>query len=528
MLPENIQLALELIGVDHASMTIDEAGDALRKYTQQAEQAGNSSSDAAKKSTTSWTEFRSMYSTVLDVARVGVQVWEETVGVTVELANNVRQFRDVTGQSAEESSRLVQVLDDYKITVGQAEQATKKFAKDGMEFNISTLAKLSDEYLKLNSNAERTQFLYDKFGKSGTDFAEIMLQGSDAIMEANASISENLILTDKALQQTREYEKNVDNLTDAILEQKVAIGNQLIPVANTLLELYQRTNDTIDSGEQTYSRAALYVSALAIQKENLAKSTIELDKGERDNILTTQELTMSVEEQQQAMEELSSRNKEFLSVLGSIQNETDSYKKKYEAINNDLKLSDDERIAKLQELADEHELANRKIILGLLERKLTQDGILDDNELNWLLEKGQAWGIYSEEVVSATQAAIDEVNRLSGAVNGLPTSKDIFINVTTNYSAEAQAALSQQLAGEKAYTPTRRKNADGGNYMIPMSWGNERFPIGSSDTASGGELISITPAGKSPNDEILTAIQANRIDERKLARYIVSAMAREG
>jgi len=277
MLPENIQLALELIGVDHASMTIDEAGDALRKYTQQAEQAGNSSSDAAKKSTTSWTEFRSMYSTVLDVARVGVQVWEETVGVTVELANNVRQFRDVTGQSAEESSRLLQVLDDYKITVGQAEQATKKFAKDGMEFNISTLAKLSDEYLKLNSNAERTQFLYDKFGKSGTDFAEIMLQGSDAIMEANASISENLILTDKALQQTREYEKNVDNLTDAILEQKVAIGNQLIPVANTLLELYQRTNDTIDSGEQTYSRAALYVSALAIQKENLAKSTIELE-----------------------------------------------------------------------------------------------------------------------------------------------------------------------------------------------------------------------------------------------------------
>ena len=179
-------------------MTIDEAGDALRKYTQQAEQAGNSSSDAAKKSTTSWTEFRSMYSTVLDVARVGVQVWEETVGVTVELANNVRQFRDVTGQSAEESSRLLQVLDDYKITVGQAEQATKKLAKDGMEFNISTLAKLSDEYLKLNSNAERTQFLYDKFGKSGTDFAEIMLQGSDAIMEANASISENLILTDKA------------------------------------------------------------------------------------------------------------------------------------------------------------------------------------------------------------------------------------------------------------------------------------------------------------------------------------------
>lgn len=118
------------------------------------------------------------------------------------------------------------MLDDYKITVGQAEQATKKLAKDGMEFNISTLAKLSDEYLKLNSNAERTQFLYDKFGKSGTDFAEIMLQGSDAIMEANASISENLILTDKALQQTREYEKNVDNLTDAILEQKVAIGNQ--------------------------------------------------------------------------------------------------------------------------------------------------------------------------------------------------------------------------------------------------------------------------------------------------------------
>ncbi len=34
------------------------------------------SSEAAKTSTMSWTEFRSMYSTVLDVVRVGQAVWD--------------------------------------------------------------------------------------------------------------------------------------------------------------------------------------------------------------------------------------------------------------------------------------------------------------------------------------------------------------------------------------------------------------------------------------------------------------------
>jgi len=35
--------------------------------------------------------------------------------------------------------------------------------------------------------------------------------------------------------------------------------------------------------------------------------------------------------------------------------------------------------------------------------------------------------------------------------------------------------------------------------MIPSIWGNEGFPLGNSDTASAGELITITPPNSRAN-----------------------------
>ena len=115
----------------------------FKQVEEQSKRTGAASESAAKTAKMSWTEFQSMYTTVLSVIRTGKEVWDEVVGKTVELSNNVRQMRDVTGQTAEESSRLIQVLDDYKISASDAEKATKKLATEGLSFNIETIAKLS-------------------------------------------------------------------------------------------------------------------------------------------------------------------------------------------------------------------------------------------------------------------------------------------------------------------------------------------------------------------------------------------------
>jgi hypothetical protein len=44
-------------------------------------------------------------------------------------------------------------------------------------------------------------------------------------------------------------------------------------------------------------------------------------------------------------------------------------------------------------------------------------------------------------------------------------------------------------------SPDERGHATGGDFMIPMSYGNEGFKMGNGDTASGGERVTITPKG---------------------------------
>ena len=468
---ENVPVILEFDSVDNTSTDVDSLSDSLNKYSDAAQEAGESSSNAAQTSTMSWTEFYSAYSTVLQVVEKGKEIWNETVGVTVELANTVRQFRDVTGQTSEESSRLVQVLDDYKVSTSAAEMATKKLAKEGLEFNISTLANLSDEYLSLNSDVERTNFLYEKFGKSGTDFVEIMKQGGDAIREASAAIDENLILTDKQLKAARDYEKQVDNLSDTWQGFKVAAGNDAIPYVVNALDTLNKKTEESSLAMAVFTFGWDDVARVFTQTQKDMKVSVEeLDKGERDNIETLQEMTTAAEDVAAATAEMSAKNSEFLSSVETYNSLYTSYeenqqglvekRKELEAEKQGLieqgwseeseKIQDinakiDENNAKYAENAAAFEVENKKIMLGYLERQLTADGTLDDKELAWLLDKGVAWGVYSQTVVDETRRAMDEANAL---IEGLVTEKTFTLSLNTIYSTYGDSA--QVVGGPRA------------------------------------------------------------------------------
>lgn len=514
------QITVEFNVEDNGSDELVKVNSELNKT----KQAGADAEDSTRRLAGSQTELRSTVMNVVDVFMKLKGAYDEIVGSTVDLANNVRQFRDVTGQSAEESSRLVQVLDDYKVGVSAAEMATKKLSKEGLEFNIQTLAKLSDEYLALNDNAARTQFLYDKFGKSGTDFAEIMLQGSDAILAANDAISENLILTDKALKQARDYEKNLDNLNDTFTALKVSMGTELLPVANDFLQVMQKQADEGFEWQDAIAPLALIENLQKLrdaQKDNTTAAQ-EADAARWNGLAALYKTNEALIDGAEAAEDNTEANKEFLSVLGNIQSQTKSYGEKYEKINKDMSLSDEERKRQLKELADEHEQANHRIILGLLERKLTQDGILDDRELEFLLEKGQAWGIYSDTVVSETRRAIAEVNLLASSLGSLPT-QGSFTYYFNTVGAEAVVQSQSYRGGNQR----SRRQAVGGSVLEnrPYIVGEAGMELFVPNTS--GQIIPNQRLGNN-NADIVNAINANRIDERRLARSIVTAMAQAG
>jgi len=156
---------------------------------------------------------------------------------TVKYANQVRQLSQLSGTSAEESSRFIQVLDDYKITAEEAMVATRALTKEGLTPSIDTLAKLSDEYLSLTTAQQKNEFVLKNLGRGGMQWVEILSKGSKALREQSDAVDKNLILTQKSLDAARTYELALDGLNDAMQAVKISVGNELLPVMTAFMKI---------------------------------------------------------------------------------------------------------------------------------------------------------------------------------------------------------------------------------------------------------------------------------------------------
>lgn len=132
------------------------------------------------------------------------------------------------------------------------------------------------------------------------------------------------------------------------------------------------------------------------------------------------------------LKEITKVNQNMLDLIGDLQSAEENYQEKYQDIVSDMNLSDDERISKLQELEAEHQRVNNEILSDLVERKLMQDGVLTDDEFEWLIKKRQEWGLYSAETVEKARAVWQEADRITQSINNIPTNK--VINISMNYS----------------------------------------------------------------------------------------------
>jgi len=368
------------------------------------------------------------------------KVYTQTVAVAQEYDQQVRDMMLSTGATAEETSKLIQVIDDAGVSYGTLKTALKIASREGIEPNIESLAALSDQYIKLSAGVERNQFLMKNFGRGGLEMARAMELGGQKLRAMSEAMDGGLVLTQDNIDASEEYRKNLDELSDSVNALKISIGNDLIPELNNVYEGYlvlsdvlDETNNKMQSGEQTYKRAALYQSAVeqslrqtreaaisAADAHNAHADALAGDtKAAEKNVTATEEDTAAIEEQQKALEKLNSQQ---LNTTQSMQTNEENYQQKYKEISNDLNLTDQERQQQYSDLAAQHDLDTKKIILNLLEQRLTEGGLTDD-ELTFLLDKGKAWGIYSDTVVKEAKKAQQEVQRMVDKVNSIPISK---------------------------------------------------------------------------------------------------------
>ena len=203
------------------------------------------------------------------------------------------------------------------------------------------------------------------------------------------------------------------------------------------------------------------------------------------------------------LKEITDVNKGMLALIGDIQSEEEKYSKKYTEITNDMNLSDDERMSKLGELEAEHQRVNNEILSGLVERKLMQDGVLTDDEFEWLIKKREEWGLYSADTVAKARAVWQEADKITASLNGIP--RDIQTNITANFT-QAYSARMNAMAAHYRDAPAQ---SNGGVHIISPAASPEAFIPN-----QGGSFV--------PNAD------KNLIDYKKMARAFTDALNRAG
>lgn len=152
-----------------------------------------------------------------------------------EMADTVRRSANATGMSAEETSRLIQVSDDYGISAEQMTTILEGANKKGFLPSIENLAALSDQYLALEDPLARQKLLIDTLGKSGMQYAEVMKLGGDTLREKAAAVSDNMVMDEKALEQSRAFEMGVDDLEDSLQGLANGVVAKVLPALTGLV-----------------------------------------------------------------------------------------------------------------------------------------------------------------------------------------------------------------------------------------------------------------------------------------------------
>ena len=476
-----------------------------------------------------------------------VQFGKQSVDATVAYADEVRRLSQISGQSAEETSRLIQLADDYKISSGELTIAMRKLTNEGLALNVETLAQLSDEYLKLNPGQERAAFLMDKFGRQGVKFAEIMTQGGATIRAMNDQIDNNLLLTDEAVKKARDYEKAMDSLEEQSLKLQYTLAKTLIPVVTDLVTAFntgadngmdwrdtvynlitpvygltkavsaltaahEKNNPEIDAATQNYTAMAKAVKVTTISEEDLAAETEALAKAQSD------------------------ANKEYLSQLKDISSAEKEYSDEMQTLADERRQVEQERAdaiaagwwtssqkvmdydAKLKDLdaqvaatSSKHKAALQDIILSNTLAKLSVEG-LTSAELEQYLTLEMAMGRITQkdkDLAMGQQRLVDlfvagkiGAEQLKTAIDLLPSGKniDVIINAITNipnYST-SPAILGkkyQQMAAGGPVTAGEwyRVNETNQEYFRPNMAGSV-LPIGPGGSGGGVTVVINTDA----------------------------------
>ncbi len=474
------------------------------------------------------------YLTYAAVGTAVVKGMQESIKATIEYANQVRSLSLISGESAEETSRFIQVLDDFKISADSAMTATRALTKEGLTPSIDTLAKLSDQYLALNNAQARNELVIKNLGRAGLQWVEVLNKGSDAIKEMGANVNNNLILNQKAVDNARKYEMALDGWNDSVLALKISVGNQLLPVltdfTNATLDHAAALDIAREAGATYHTQSSLEYE-MALQQVQVERERIEalmLQNSATSDLATNQEnvlsLGLSLNEMQtsqnEKIAELNAKLADAIPLYGENSEEVAGLRGEIDSLNAANQKQTDMWILNMMKMSGatvEIQTAYAAA-MGLIDAD-TPIALAAISSLNQQMKNGQ---ISAQEYGQKVRAILTAVNKLNGA------EATAYINIITSGSVPSRQTFqnigtSQQIRSSPLVLKGQHQH--GGEFIIPPQYGFEGFRLGNEGTASAGETVTITPKNQ---QNPIAGNGLNESDVRMIAKQFAAELQRLG
>lgn len=204
----------------------------------------------------------------------------KAIGNYSKLADEVRNFKTVTGLSAEQSSRAIEAFGDLGVestslqtafakmnkNIGTSDKAFKKWgvsivrAKDGTVDTNQTFANAIQVLAKLQDATERNKAANDLFGRSWQDLAPAIAV-ADQLQQRIASVGSGQIITDDELARQQRFKDSLDNLKD----KAAGLANDFSEIAIPVLSAFFDVVDKIPTPVLT-TAAGIAALATAVSK----------------------------------------------------------------------------------------------------------------------------------------------------------------------------------------------------------------------------------------------------------------------
>lgn len=482
---------------------------------------------------------------------------------TLNYASDVRALSQASGESTEDTSRFIQVLDDYKISAEDALAATRFLTKNGYEPNIQSLGELSDKYISLNTVEERNKLLYDNLGRSSLKWQEVLSKGSKSLNEQGDAVAANLILSQKAVDAARENEIAVDDWNDALMGLKLTLGGEVLPALtasiNSTMDNARAMDIARDAGA-TYHTAGTLVYRGAVEQaiaereaatatklaseamrdsadsadanakalDALAQANANILKGAMDTAAANADYKEKQDDILKTMQDLRAEKEKLYpwetDKLNDVNDKLRDQWIEYDKNEQKFKEAMTEKFALMTieaiEMEDgakgfsDAELTKAEAVLNTLgvtqqadiEQQLAQQALLTALENNEITvgEYGAIW-----KQVSAD--AVVDVNEVTKAIDNIPDKKNVVINIKVKGNVEYAKDVGA-IAKVTGF-------ASGGSFTVPSIYGYEGFNLGGMGTASAGERVTVSP-DKGNDNSALAEVLSRMPTERGIAKAL--------